>query len=528
VIEVARQLVVKPDLQGLTPRQLRQIVNWKISGLQSQTEFSVVDKTVPELQDAMTRGVATSEDLVREYLTRLTTYDRNGPTFRSMLSINPMVYAAARVSDDERSVGRVRSPLHGVPVAFKDNIDATDLPTTGGSRALAEHRSTIDSHIVAGMRQAGAIVLGKTNLDEFPFGDFGISTVGGTVGNAYDPTLSTAGSSGGSATAVSTSLVALGFGTDTCNSLSNPSSFASLSTIRTTRGLTSRAGVMPLNTYNDAVGPMAKSVKELALVLDQVTGTDPEDPATKDADRHRGEPFATRLGATNLKGARLGFLRQRFVGLTGEQEAAGLMERVKSELEASGATVVDVRIPDLDEAYRKARGSAPGSLKSAWNAYLARGVKPGVRPQTIDDLLASGKLAPESASVFENANKPAPMGEELRLATDRFYAGRDAFRALFEKAMDDQRLDGLVYPGNLARPHTHEGGLERYGSEPGTCEESAMTGLPQVTVPGGFLGDRYPFGVSFLGRLWADQRMLDLAYAYEQATHHRHPPVIAQ
>src|SRR6266571_5649994 len=133
------------------------------------------------------------------------------------------------------------------------------------------------------MRRAGAVVLGKSNLDEFPFGDFGISTVGGTIGNAYDPSLSTAGSSGGTAVAVSTSLVTLGFGTDTCNSLSNPAAFASLATIRTTRGLTSRAGVMPLNTFNDAVGPLAKSVREVALVLDQVAGVDPEDDATREA-----------------------------------------------------------------------------------------------------------------------------------------------------------------------------------------------------------------------------------------------------
>src|SRR5204863_6915062 len=152
---------------------------------------------------------------------------------------------------------------HGVPIIFKDNIDTTELATTGGSLALVDHHPRIDSRVAAGMKQGGAVVIGKANLDEFPFGDFGISTVGGTVGNAYDPSLSTAGSSGGSATAVSTSLAALGFGTDTCNSLSNPAGFASLATIRVTRGLVSRAGVMPLNPYNDAVGPMAKLVRDV-------------------------------------------------------------------------------------------------------------------------------------------------------------------------------------------------------------------------------------------------------------------------
>src|SRR5213593_1599291 len=219
-------------------------------------------------------------------------YDRNGPALRAMLALNPRAIAEARALDAERAAGRLRSSFHGIPVAFKDNIDVLGLPTTGGSLALADHRPRLDSGVAAGMRRAGAIVLGKANLDEFPFGDFGISSVAGTIGNAYDPSLSTAGSSGGSAVAVSTSLVALAFGTDTCNSLSNPAAFASLATIRTTRGLTSRAGVMPLNPYNDAVGPMAKSVREVALALDLVTGFDPEDPVTTDAGAHISGSFA--------------------------------------------------------------------------------------------------------------------------------------------------------------------------------------------------------------------------------------------
>ena len=256
---------------------------------------------------------------------------------RSMLALNPRAIAEARALDAERAAGRVRGPLHGIPVAFKDNIDVLGLPTTGGSLALVDHRPRLDSRVAAGMRRAGAVVLGKTNLDEFPFGDFGISSVGGTIGNAYDPSLSTAGSSGGSAVAVSSSLVTLGFGTDTCNSLSNPASFASLATIRTTRGLTSRAGVMPLNTYNDAVGPIAKSVRELALVLDAVTGSDAEDEATADADRHIKGSFPPGLDTGALKGARIGVMRQLFVGVTGEREAAASMERVIAELKAAGA-----------------------------------------------------------------------------------------------------------------------------------------------------------------------------------------------
>ena len=174
--------------------------------------------------------------------------------------------------------------------------------------------------------------------------------------------------------------------------------------------------------------------------------------------------------------------------------------------------------------FSHARGSAPGSLQAGWTAYLRRGASEDEHVLTINDLLASGKLAPASARRLRDAIAPAPTGDALRAATERFVASRDQFRALFVDMMDRERLDALLYPANQARPHTHEGGLERYGGEPGTCEESAMTGLPQVTVPAGFLGGTYPFGVSFLGRLWADGRVLALAYAYEQATHHRRAP----
>jgi amidase len=524
VVGIAWRLVGDPDLRGLSARQRSQIANWNAPAVAPPPAFSVFEKTSEEIQDALTRGATTSEDVVRDYLVRLSLYDRNGPTLRSMLALNPRAIAEARALDAERAAGRVRGPFHGIPIAFKDNIDVLGLPTTGGSLALVDHRPRLDSRMAAGMRRGGAVVLGKANLDEFPFGDFGISSVAGTIGNAYDPSLSTAGSSGGSAVAVSTSLVTVAFGTDTCNSLSNPAAFASLATIRTTRGLTSRAGVMPLNPYNDAVGPLAKSVREVALVLDQVAGADPEDAVTEDAGRHITGSFTAGLNPSALKGARIGLLRQRFVGFTGEREIAGMMDTVAKEMVAAGATMVDVNVPDIDARYRAARGVEPGALKAGWTAYLSRGASAGEKVITLDELLASGKLAPVSERRFQTALAPTPTGDALREAIRAFYATRETFRDLFVNLMEQNRLDALLYPANLARPHTHEGGLERFGGEPGTCEESAITGLPQVTVPGGFIGGRYPFGVSFLGRPWTDARMLVLAYAYEQATHHRRPP----
>ncbi|MEP7116156.1 MAG: amidase family protein [Acidobacteriota bacterium] len=525
----AQRLVAAPDLRGLTLRQRLAVVNWSAATLfsgapPSLPAFSVFEKTVTDLADAMAGGTVTSEDIVRDYLTRATVFDRNGPTFRAILALNPRAIADARARDLERATGRTRGPYHGVPIVLKDNIDTAELPTTGGAWALADHHPRLDSHVAAGMKAGGAVILGKANLDEFPFGDFGISSVGGTVGNAYDPSLSTSGSSGGSATAVATSLAALGFGTDTCNSLSNPSGFASLATIRATRGAMSRAGVIPLNTFNDTVGPMGKTVRDIALALDLVMGVDPEDAVTADAAAHAGPSFAAGLGLATLKGARIGVFRQRFVSITGEREVVETMDRVGRELTAAGAIVVDVAIPDYDAKYGAVRGSAPGSLKAGWEAYLSRGARPGDHVLTIPELIASGKLSPVGQRRLEGALAPTPSGAELQAASERFYAGRLRFRALLVAAMDAERLDAMLYPANQARPATHEGGAERYGSEPGTCEESAATGLPQVTVPAGYLGDRYPVGVSFLGRMWDDRKMLGLAYAYEQATKHRRPP----
>ena len=524
VTDVARHLVAAPDLTGLTPLQLSQIANWSLPAKDKPVPFTVFEKTVAELQDAMTAGTVTSEDITREYFARAAMYDRHGPTFRAILALNPRAIAEARALDPERAAGKVRGPFHGVPIIFKDNIDVLGLATTGGSRALVDHQPRLDSRVAAGMRAGGAVILGKANLDEFPFGDFGISTLGGTIGNAYDPSLSTAGSSGGSATAVATSLAALAFGTDTCNSLSNPAGFASLATIRATRGLVSRAGVMALNPYNDAVGPMAKSVPDVALALDLVAGADPEDKVTAAADSHIHGSFAAGLKNASLKGHRIGVLRQRFVGVTGEREVAGEMDRVIKEFKAGGAEVFDVTIPDYDKKFQAARGSAPGALKAAWTAYLSRGAKTGDKILTIEDLLHSGKLAPASIKRFEMALAPTPTGKALEEAVRIFESGREAFRQLFIDLMNSEHADALLYPANVARPHTHEGGLVRYGSEPGTCEESALTGLPQVTVPAGYFGGRFPLGISLLGRPWGDKKLLELAAAYEQSTHHRRAP----
>jgi Asp-tRNA(Asn)/Glu-tRNA(Gln) amidotransferase A subunit family amidase len=283
---------------------------------------------------------------------------------------------------------------------------------------------------------------------------------------------------------------------------------------------------MPLDVFNDAVGPMARTVHDVALALDLVTGMDPDDAVTADAGAHAGPSFAAALASATLTGTRIGVLRQRFVGVTGEREAAGEMERVLRELRGKGAIVLDVTIPAFDEEYLKARGRIPGSLKAAWDRYLARATPPGENPPTVEGLLASGKLAPAGQRRLEGALEVAPTGAALEEASRQFIARREAFRQVIVDAMDAASVAVLLYPANQARPHTHEGGWLRYGAEPGTCEESAATGLPQVTVPAGMLAGRYPMGISFLGRMWDDRTVLGIAHAYEQATQHRRTPAL--
>jgi Asp-tRNA(Asn)/Glu-tRNA(Gln) amidotransferase A subunit family amidase len=273
---------------------------------------------------------------------------------------------------------------------------------------------------------------------------------------------------------------------------------------------------------------MARSVRDVALALDLVTGTDPEDPVTAEANAHVKGSFAAGLDSASLKGVRIGLLRQRLVGITGEREAAEATLRAADELRAAGATVVDVAISDYDTKYAEAGGAAPGALAAGWRAYLSRGAAPGERVRTIEDLIASGRMAPGGQRRLERALEPVPSGPELEAAVARFVAARERFRQHFIDLLESERLDALLYPANHARPHTHEGGAERYGGEPGTCQESATTGLPQVTVPAGFMGGRYPVGISFLGRMWDDARLLGIAHAYETATRHRRPPDVVR
>src|SRR5215217_6142077 len=246
-----------------------------------QPAFDVYEASVSDLQAAMTAGRATAESLVDAYLARIAAYDARGPQIKAMVRINPNARADARRLDDERRQGRVRGPLHGIPIILKDNFDTADLPTSGGSLALANHQTQGDAFVVRKLRDAGAIILGKSNMHELAAGITTISSLGGQTRNPYDPRRCPGGSSGGTGAAVAASFAAVGWGSDTCGSIRIPSAFGSLAGLRPTQGLVSRSGVMPLSHTQDIPGPLARTVTDLAIALDVSVGVDSADSSTR-------------------------------------------------------------------------------------------------------------------------------------------------------------------------------------------------------------------------------------------------------
>ena len=347
VTDVAQKLVGAPDLLGLTPRERAQIANWPAGAVVAP--FSVVEASVSSLGQALEKGLVTSEDLVRSYLARIAAYDRSGPTFRAFLSLNPNAVTVAR----ER-VGSALWASSGALSTESRSRSRTTSTSWACRRPAARGRCSAppaaDSIHTLPPRCAPAApsCSAKRISTSFPLVTLASALLVGPSGMPTIRRSALLAPAAAAAVGVAANLVALSFGTDTCNSLSNPAAFASLATIRTTRGLTSRGGVMPLNPLTDAVGPMARSVADLAAVLDVVAGPDPDDDATAGIERKSPGAFAAGLDRSALRGARLGLLRQRFVGVTQEREAALRLEVVAEDLRAQGATVIDVVIPDFD------------------------------------------------------------------------------------------------------------------------------------------------------------------------------------
>ena len=312
--------------------------------------FDVQEKSIAELQAALTAGTVTSRSLVLAYLARIRAYDLLGPQLNSMIAMNPKVLEAADALDRERAAGRVRGPLHGIPIVIKDNYETSDMPTTGATLALTGFMTGRDAFQVKRLRDAGAVIIGKTNLHELAAGITTISSLGGQTRNPYDPTRNPGGSSGGTGAAVAANFAAAGMGSDTCGSIRIPAANNNLFGLRGTIGLSSRDGIIPLSHSQDIGGPLARTVTDLATMLDVTVGADPADAISQASAGHIPPSYRELLKADALKGVRIGVLKNLFGTAAEESEVAALDGKALDAMKTAGAELVDVSHPGLRRA----------------------------------------------------------------------------------------------------------------------------------------------------------------------------------
>lgn len=477
-------------------------------------QLDVMERSIPELAAALDAGDVTSRQLVTDYLARIAAYDQRGPGLNAMVRIADDALAVADARDVERTQGLTRGPLHGIPVVVKDNYDTADMPTSAGAIGLATSIPPDDAFQVRRLREAGAIILGKTNMHELARGITTVSSVLGQTRNPYDPTRNPGGSSGGTGAAVAASYAAVGMGSDTCGSIRIPSAHHALVGLRGTRGLASGDGIIPLSSTQDIGGPLARSVEDLAITLDATVGPDPNDPVTE---RGRGRipaTFTDALDAGLLRGARVALLDELLGDTGAERPVRAVIEAAAEEMAEAGAVLVD--IGETDFASLLDGASVIGlEFKFDFDRYLD--ATPGAPVRSLSELVERGLYH----QVLASGALQTSLDVET-LDTDEYrarLAKRDAVRLAVEAVLDEHDVTALIYPTirETARPL----GQGQPGSN---CALSAVSGLPAITVPAGYARDGMPVGLEMIGREFSEADLLGLAYAFEQATGHRRAP----
>jgi amidase len=492
--------------------------------------FELEEATVQQLQGWMRAGRYTARSLAEAYLGRIEAVDRAGPTLRSVIELNPDALSIADAMDAERRSGRVRGPLHGIPVLIKDNVDTGDrMMTTAGSYALDGHPAPRDAFVAERLRAAGAVLLGKTNLSEWAnfrstHSSSGWSGRGGQCLNPYALDRSPCGSSSGSGAAIAANLAAVAVGTETDGSIVCPSAANSLVGIKPTLGLVSRAGIVPISHSQDTAGPMARTVADAAALLSVLAGVDPRDSATAASRGHAQADYTRFLDANGLRGARIGVARERLFGY--DPHTDRVVNAALEEMKRLGAVIVDpANLPHVGEYDGDEFTVLLYEFKADLNAYLSsRGATS--RVHTLADVIAFNerekarempyfgqeimKMAQEKGPLTEKAYRDA-RAKSLRLA------GREGIDAV----MTAHRLDAIVVPtGNPPWPIDVLLGDHFLG---GSSTQAAVAGYPAVSVPAGYVFG-LPVGLTFMGRAWSEPTLIKLAFAYEQGTKHRKPP----
>jgi len=498
--------------------------------------FDLEEATIADLESKMTAGQETSRSIVEKYLARISALNLNGPELRAVIETNPDAIADASALDGERRSGRVRGPLHGIPILIKDNIATGDhMMTTAGSQAMLGAPAPADASIVRRLRAAGAVILGKTNLSEWAnfrstHSSSGWSGRGGQTKNPYALDRSPSGSSSGSGVAVAANLAAVAVGTETDGSIVSPSSNASLVGIKPTLGLISRTGIVPIAHSQDTAGPMARTVTDAAVLLGVLAGSDPLDRATRNADAKGQRDYSRYLDRNGLRGARIGVVRNRLFGYS--PAADRLAETAIGDLKQLGAVIVDpANIPTLGTFDESEFDVLLYEFKTDLNAYLAaQGAHAAVH--SLADVIAFNdnhrheELQYFGQEILMMAQKKGPLTEQKyqnELARNHTLARARGIDAVMTK----YRLDALVAPtGGPAWLTDLVNGDGGTATAPGPSTVTSVAGYPHITVPMGYAGG-LPVGLSFFGRAWSEPTLIKLAYSYEQATTHRRPPTFA-
>jgi amidase len=495
--------------------------------------FDLEEATIADLQQRMQSGRETARSLAEKYLARIERIDRSGPTVRSVLELNPDALAIADGLDAERKSRGPRGPLHGIPVLIKDNIATADrMMTTAGSLALAGVKPPKDAFVAARLREAGAVILGKTNLSEWANFRSTHSTSawsgrGGQTRNPYALDRNPSGSSSGSGAAVAANLSAAAIGTETDGSIVSPSTSNGLVGIKPTLGLVSRAGIVPISHSQDTAGPMARTVADATALLGAIAGSDGDDPATRNADAKGRRDYSASLDANGLKGARIGVVRNRLFG--SNAAADDLAEAAIAVMKREGATIVDpANIPTLGKFDDTEFDVLLFEFKADLNKYLAW-LGPASPVHSLKDVIAFNKahkadeLTYFGQEIMEMAEKKGPLTSPAYKAA--LAKNHQLSRALgIDAVMTAHKLDALVAPtGGPAWLIDLVNGDGGTATLPGPATVTSVAGYPHVTVPAGFYRG-LPIGISFFGRAWSEPTLIKVAFAYEQATRHRKPP----
>jgi amidase len=491
--------------------------------------FELEDVTVDELQRRMTAGSLTARRLVTMYQGRIAALDRRGPALHHVIEVNPDADRIAAALDEERRTKGPRGPLHGIPVLLKDNVDTADRnTTTAGSLALAGSVPARDATIARRLREAGAVLLGKANLSEWANirstrSSSGWSARGGQARNPYVLDRNPCGSSSGSAAAVSANLCALAIGTETDGSIVCPSSANGIVGLKPTLGLVSRAGIIPIAHSQDTAGPMARTVRDAAILLGALAGADARDAATADAAAHLSADYTRFLDAGGLKGARIGVVRKAF-GFNPRVDA--LMEEALKEMGRQGAVLVDpAEIPHAGEYDDSELEVLLYELKADLAAYLAE-LGPGAPVKSLADVIAFNEAHRAEEMPYFGQELFLRAQEKGPLTTPAYLDALEKNRRLsrtegLDAVLDEHRLDALVAPTGGPAWMTDLVNGDHFGG--GSSTAPAVAGYPNINVPLGMIFG-LPVGISFIGRAWSEPTLLKLAYAFEQATHARRAP----